>query len=192
MPRWLSRTLIGIASFVVSMLVAAAAFLAFIPSIDLLAIPGDLLNYLSGEPLGGMGKFYLATVAQFAKFAAPFALIAAVMGEMKSYRSWSYYTLCGAGLAVLGYLIWQESRAAPTGSSSDDFNLLAYAAFVIAGAIGGLVYWYLAGSRAGSAPFLGSRPSASIRSPQTPSRPLGSSKTGSDRDSKNRSASVRS
>lgn len=191
MPRWLSRTLTGVASFIVALCAAAVAFLTFVPTIDLAAIPGDLVGYLSGDPLGKMGTYFLATVGQFAKFAAPFALIAAVLGEMKSYRSWWYYTVCGTGLALLGYLIWQESRTA-SAAAPDEMNLLVYAAYAVAGAIGGLVYWYLAGRNAGSASFLGTRPGSTYKSASGPAKSSTPGKSSTDRDTKNKSAAAKS
>jgi hypothetical protein len=186
MPHWLSRSVIGIIGFVAAMLASALAFLAFIFQPEQLAsIPGELFD----DKLGKMGAFYLATAGQFAKFSAPFVLIAAILGEMKSYRSWVYYTLCGAVLALLGYTIWQESRIAPP--TSEDLNVLAYAAFAVAGAIGGLVYWLIAGRTAGASPFIDQKIKQPTKTPPSTSKPAsGSGKPTSN--GKNKTAQMKS
>ncbi|MFM1814186.1 MAG: hypothetical protein RLZ98_881 [Pseudomonadota bacterium] len=79
-------------------------------------------------------------------FAAPFALLAVIVGEWQAIRSWSFYVLTGLAIAAAGFatLYSGENPGQPT--IINQYALLAYFA---AGLVGGFVYWLFAGKYAG-------------------------------------------
>lgn len=79
-------------------------------------------------------------------FAAPFALVAAAIGEWRSLRNWTYYALVGMAIALVGFLAHYsgEVQGQPT-----IVNNYALSAFLTSGFVGGLVYWLFSGRLAG-------------------------------------------
>jgi hypothetical protein len=78
-------------------------------------------------------------------FSAPFALIAVALGEWQGIRSWLYYVLAGIGIAGAGF--FAQYTGEPDGATI--VNDYALRAFLVTGVVAGLVYWAVAGRRAG-------------------------------------------
>lgn len=137
------RFLIG---FVLACLVAAAVKVGFvITPVELLA--SNEQQWISA------GQLALLVATQTAVFAAPFALLAAIVGEWQAIRGASYYVVTGVAIAAAGFLALysSESLGQPT-----IVNPYAIAAYFAAGIAGGFAYWLFAGRRAGRDRFVNS------------------------------------
>lgn len=88
----------------------------------------------------------LLAATHTAIFASAFALIAAGVAEYLQIRSIPYYVLAGAVITVLGFIAQFSSE---TAGQATIFNNYALRAFVTAGLVSGLVYWFAAGRYAG-------------------------------------------
>ncbi len=107
--------------------------------------PAELFSLQSdeaGRRLSTAGLLALASGSWAAVFAAPLALIAAVIAERRAISEWFYYTIVAVLAAGIGFLAQyvSELQGAPT-----IFNNYALAAFMTAGVAAGLVYWLIAG-----------------------------------------------
>lgn len=140
----LGRILRVLFSFAVACLAAglAKAFFATTPS-ELSALPPDVAadrmqHVLESGAFAGI---------QSMVFAAPFALVAAAIGEWRGLRNWTYYALAGIAIALIGFLSHysNEVQGQPT-----IVNNYALSAFLTAGFVGGLVYWLFSGRVSGS------------------------------------------
>jgi hypothetical protein len=109
--------------------------------------------------------FFVYTPAELATsdvFAAPFALIAAIIAEWRDIRSWTYYVLAGIVIAAIGFLAQYSSEGA---GDTSIVNNYATSAFLATGFVAGLAYWLVAGQWAGA-------PESNVRPDITrPSRP---------------------
>ena len=131
------RVLIG---FVLACLAAGTTIVLFVHT------PPELVSQPApGERLPEAGVWALAAATHFAKFAAPFALIAAVFAEWRNIGSWTYYVLIGIAVAVTGFLAQHASEAAGQASILHNYAL---SAFLATGFVGGFVYWLFAGRHA--------------------------------------------
>ncbi|MEZ5855618.1 MAG: hypothetical protein R3D67_13075 [Hyphomicrobiaceae bacterium] len=110
--------------------------------------------------------------AQAGLFAAPFALVIAVIGEWRANRRWTFYALAGLLLALLGFLAQHSTEQVGQPTIVNNYALTA---FVTSGFVGGLVYWLFSGRLAGG-PGLMSEPD--IAEPK-PSPAVGAGKTAS-------------
>ena len=79
-------------------------------------------------------------------FSAPFALVAAAIGEWQSIRSWVYYALAGLAIAIAGFIAIHFGE---TGGANSIVNQYAIIAYLCAGLVGGWVYWLFSGRYAG-------------------------------------------
>lgn len=129
------RVLFG---FVLACLAAGVVQLAF-------ALPTDVLTD-DVDKLMAAGELAALTATHSGVFAAPFALVAAAIGEWQSIRNWFYYTLSGIAIAVAGFIALYSGEA--TGQATI-VNSYALAAYLCAGLVGGLVYWLIAGRLSG-------------------------------------------
>jgi hypothetical protein len=129
------RVLFG---FLVAALAAGAVQLAF-------AMPNDVLTD-DIYRLASAAEHAALTATHSGVFAAPFALVAAAIGEWQSIRSWVYYALSGIAIAIAGFIALYSGEA--TGQPTI-VNNYALAAFLSAGLTGGMTYWSLAGRWAG-------------------------------------------
>jgi hypothetical protein len=111
------------------------------------AAPGQVLT---GDParLSDAAIPILLTATHSAVFSAPFALVAAAIGEWQSIRGIVYYVLSGIAIAVAGFIALYSGE---TGGARSIVNQYAVAAYLSAGLAGGLVYWLCAGRLAGDA-----------------------------------------
>jgi drug/metabolite transporter (DMT)-like permease len=89
------------------------------------------------------------TATHSAMFAAPFALIAAAIGEWQGIRNWSYYALAGVAIAVAGFLAQYQGEDVTQPTIVNNYALTA---FLTSGFIGGIVYWLFSGRDAGGRP----------------------------------------
>lgn len=130
------RVLFG---FIVASLAAGLALVLFVNT------PNELAAEMSGDRLSETGVLALAVGTQAAVFAAPFAFIGAALSEWKGYANWLYSAAVGVIIAVIGFAVQYAGEA---GGIATILNSYALAAFIVAGLVGGLVYWLLAGAAA--------------------------------------------
>lgn len=129
--------------FIVASLAAALTLVLFVYTpAELLALPADM----RGDRIGEAGLFTLAVVPHVAMFAALFALVSAVFAERRGITAWSYYALVGVGIAAVGFLTQHFSEAPGQSTILQNYALIA---FLVAGAVGGTVYWFFSGRYAG-------------------------------------------
>lgn len=95
------------------------------------------------EALLDAGLYALAAALALGRFSLVIAAAAIVIAEAARLRSWLYYA--AAGLLSAGYALSTLAPAAPEANGT----LRETAVFVAAGLAGGLVYWLVAGRRAG-------------------------------------------
>lgn len=139
MIRALFRVLVGL---VFASLVAGLVTVAFVITPAELAAAGNALE----ARLDSFWMLTLLTATHSFIFAAPFGLIAAVIGEWQSLRSPMYYVSIGVLIAMAGFAAQFSSE---TGAAASIANNYAFKAFLTAGFFGGLAYWMLAGRSAG-------------------------------------------
>ena len=130
------RVLLG---FVIACLVGAVVQLAF-------ATPNDVLTD-DTDRLSWTGEQILLAATHSAVFSAPFALVAAAIGEWQSIRSWVYYALAGIAIAIAGFIALYSGET--TIGPNSIVNNYALAAYLCAGLAGGLAYWLVSGRTAG-------------------------------------------
>lgn len=139
----LIRILRIVMAFLVGCFAAALAMVLFVltPS-EILGLPPDV----RADRLAKSLELATFVSAQMALFSAPFALVTVAVGEMLQKRSWSYYAAAGLIIAGLGFFAQHASEqiGQPT-----IVNNYAFTAFAVAGFLGGLLYWLLAGRFAG-------------------------------------------
>ncbi len=136
-----------IINIVISFLLACLAagltkvLFATTPS-ELAGLPPDV----AADKMAKVVDWTLSSGAINAIFAAPFALVAAAIGEWRRLHNWIYYALTGVAISLIGFLSHysNENPGAPT-----IVNNYALTAFLTAGFVGGLVYWLFAGRSAG-------------------------------------------
>ena len=138
--RTVLRVFLG---FIVAILAAAAIEVLF-------AHPPTGWAEQEGETVASqmlaLGVLTLKAATHTAIFSALFALIVIVIGEWLHLRSWFFYTATGAVIAFGGFL---AQYAAEQASWPTIVNTYALVAFITAGAVGGWVYWFVAGRNAG-------------------------------------------
>ncbi len=109
------------------------------------ATPNDVFTG-DVEKLSWSVEQVLLAATHCAVFSAPFALVAAAIGEWQSIRSWVYYVLSGVAIAIAGFIALYSGE---TGGAGSIVNSYALAAFLTAGLVGGFVYYIFAGRVAG-------------------------------------------
>ena len=130
------RVLVG---FMLACLVGAVIQLAF-------ATPNDVLTD-DTDRLSWAGEHALLIATHSAVFSAPFALVAAAIGEWQSIRSWVYYALSGIAIAIAGFIALYSGET--TSGANSIVNNYALAAYLCAGLAGGIAYWLISGRMAG-------------------------------------------
>jgi hypothetical protein len=125
--------------FIMACFAAAATMVGFV------ATPAEIAH---GDPntLAAAGALTLLTAIESARFAAPFALIAASTAEWRGIRGWMYYAIAGIAIAIAGFAAQYASASAGQPALVDNYVLTA---FLTAGFVGGIVYWLFAGRLAG-------------------------------------------
>lgn len=74
------------------------------------------------------------------------AVIAFQYAESNGIRSWVYYELVGAAVAIAAYWLAHGTEATPVASEGNTYSTIA---FGVAGAVLGLLYWLFSGRYAG-------------------------------------------
>ena len=129
------RVLIG---FAVACLVAGYVQVLFAVTPAELVVAGD-------ERLGEAAMWGLVSATQIAVFAAPFAVLAAVISEWQGIRSFAYHAIVAMAIAVAGFGLIHATESA---SEASIVNSYAMAAYLTSGFVGGLIYWLFAGRSA--------------------------------------------
>lgn len=132
-----------LAGFLLACLSAGVVQVLFVVTPEqLLEGPANVFVDRAGET----GVLALLAATHAAIFSIAFALIVAGIGEWIPIRSPFYYIGAGAGIALLGFAAQFASEVA---GQPTVFNPYAITAFLTSGALAGLVYWLIAGNRAG-------------------------------------------
>lgn len=132
----LLRVLLG---YLAAVLAAGLVLVGFVVTpLDLVGLAGEALR----ERLGMAGLLALAAATHAAIFASPFALLAVLVGEWQRFREAGYYGVVGIAIGLAGFFAQHASE--PEGSPTI-VNSYAFAAYVTAGLVGGLVYWRISG-----------------------------------------------
>jgi hypothetical protein len=138
------RAVLVVFGFVLACLAAALTLVLFVYTpAELVALPSDV----AADRLSEVGLLTLAAATHCVVFAAPLALLAALVGEVRRIGSWTYYVIAGIAIAVLGFLAqhWSETADQPT-----ILNNYALIAFLTTGFVAGLAYWLVCGRSAGA------------------------------------------
>lgn len=129
------RVLVG---FAVACVVAGFVQVLFAVTPAELVVAGD-------DRLGEAATWGLLSATQIAVFAAPFALLAAVISEWQGIRSFAYHAIVAMAISVAGFGLIHATESA---SEASIVNSYAMAAYLTSGFVGGLVYWLFAGRSA--------------------------------------------
>ena len=111
------------------------------------ATPNDVLTD-DPDRLSWSVEQVLLAATHSAVFSAPFALVAAAIGEWQTIRSWVYYALAGIAIAVAGFIALYSGETSTTNSIVNQYAIIAY---LCSGLVGGWVYWLISGRLAGDA-----------------------------------------
>jgi hypothetical protein len=128
--------------------------------------PADLIGATGSSAADdGWSQLWLTTLVaatQSTIFSAPFALVAAAIGEWHRVRDWTYYAMSGIVIALLGFTAEWLSEETGQGWSvvNSNYPLIA---FLTTGFVAGWVYWAFAGRRAG----VSTTPAAGSETPAT-------------------------
>jgi hypothetical protein len=109
------------------------------------ATPNDVLTD-NPDRLSWSIEQVLLAATHSAVFSAPFALVAAAIGEWQSIRSWVYYALAGLAIAIAGFIAIHFGESAGPNTIVNQYAILA---FLCAGVVGGWIYWLFSGRFAG-------------------------------------------
>jgi hypothetical protein len=131
------RVIIG---FVIACLAAGLSMVLFVYT------PVELAGDLASDRVSEAGLLALAAATHSAVFAAPFALIGAIIGEWQRIGSWMYYVLVAIVIAAIGFLAQYWTEGAGEASIVNNY---AVTAFIVTGFVAGFVYWLFAGRYAG-------------------------------------------
>ena len=137
------RGIQAIVGFGIACLAAALTLVLFVYT------PAETLGMPSGmraDRLAEAWQFTLAVTPHVARFSAVFALLGIALAEARNIAGWPYYVLVGTGIAVAGFLIQHLSEGPGQPTILQNYALVA---FLVAGAVGGLVYWYVSGRYVG-------------------------------------------
>lgn len=140
------RVLVG---YLLACLAAAVVQVLFVMTpAQLSELPSDV----AADRISRGAIWALAVATHSAIFAAPLAVVATAMGEWREMRGWLYYALVAIAITMVGYAAQYMGEAASEPSIANNY---AFTAFLTSGFVGGLVYWIVAGRKAGNprAPF---------------------------------------
>ena len=129
----------AIFGFVLGCLAAAATLVLFVYTpVELASLPSDI----GSDRLAEAGLFTLVVTPHVMLFAALPALIFILFAEGRSIGTWPFYVGLGLAVAVLGFLAQHFSEAPGQATILQNYALIA---FLLAGSVGGLVYWLFSG-----------------------------------------------
>ncbi len=157
------RVLIG---FAVACLAAGFVQVLFAVTPAELVVAGD-------DRLGEAATWGLLSATQIAVFAAPFALLAAIVSEWQGIRSFAYHAIVAMAIAVAGFGLIHVTEST---SEASIVNSYAMAAYLTSGFVGGLIYWLFAGRSANRASHAqlrmeSDRQSSAVESVPPPAQP---------------------
>lgn len=109
------------------------------------ATPNDVLTDDADRLSWSIEQVMLAATHS-AVFSAPFALVAAAIGEWQSIRSWVYYALAGVAISIAGFIALYSGETSGPNSIVNQYATIAY---LCSGLVGGWIYWLLSGRVAG-------------------------------------------
>lgn len=139
LARLAARILIAPVGFVCGVIAAFATVAA-------VATGGLNDTHLFPEEIAILGYDLTINAATVALLFAPLmgapAIVAVLISEMFSLRSWIFYAAAGAGSALLPWSLAPSSFEGPVFTTSQ---------VIAAGLVGGLVHWLIAGRNAGLA-----------------------------------------
>jgi hypothetical protein len=124
---------------------ALASFTAAVTLVLFVYAPSDLASLrtdLNGARLLEAAYFAVIITLWIIVAGAVPALAGILYGEVRKIAGWTFYALVGLGTALLGFFLQHasESRGEPS-----IFQAYALFAFLVAGLLGGLVYWVSSG-----------------------------------------------
>jgi len=135
----IARVLWVFLGLVLAFLAAGLAIVLFVDTpLELLAAGPD--------KAAESGLLALAAATHSAVFAAPLALATVILGERRRFAGVLFYVVAGILIAAIGFLVeyWAQE-----GDAASIANTYAVLAFLVSGLVGGLIYWLVAGRRAG-------------------------------------------
>lgn len=119
-----------ILGFIAAVLAAGVVQVLFVAGLDGVRAGGPV-------PIEGMGLLILLAATQSAVFAAPFALLAAVVAAWLPTRSRLYFIAAGLAIGLGGFFAQHVGESGP----STILNRYALTAYAVSGLAAGLVYW---------------------------------------------------
>lgn len=128
-----------LAGYILASVAAGLMQVAFVlPPYELVGADADRLT--------AAGIWLLLATLHSGIFGAPFGLVALVLAEWRRFRGPIYYAAVGFGIAMLGFLAQVSGQGfeQPT-----KVLLYVLTAFTVAGIGAGLIYWLVAGRKAG-------------------------------------------
>jgi hypothetical protein len=135
----LLRVVRVLTGFALASFAAAATLVLFVYApVDTASLSTDL----NGARLLQAGYFALVITPWVGLSAAPPALAGVFYAEAQKIAGWPFYVFAGLGTAFAGFLLQHlsESHGGP-----GIFEAYALIAFLVAGIVGGLVYWAASG-----------------------------------------------
>ena len=145
---------------------ALACFAAALTLVLFVLTPGEILGLSSAIRADRVGNAFELTAlvtVHIALFSAPLVLVSAVISEMLAIRQWIYHTLTGLLVAGLGFFVQRSTEQIGLPAIVNNYALTA---FLVAGFVGGLVYWIVAGRFAGQGVATARPPGTGAGSPE--------------------------
>ncbi len=134
------RTILrALVAFAFACLIAGLVIVLFVNT------PAELMTLPLAQRLQSLestGILILAAATHSAIFAAPFALIAILLGAILKNSSIFFYSLAGLAISLFGFA---ALHLGTTTQATTILNLYAGSAYALSGLVGGYVYWLLAG-----------------------------------------------
>jgi uncharacterized membrane protein len=128
--------------FIAAVLIAGAVQVMFVAGIEL--VDGSL----TGSRLEALGLLTLLAATQSAVFAAPFAVLAALVSGWQPIGSRLYFIAVGLAVGLAGFL----TQYAGEGGAQTILNRYALAAYAASGLAAGYVYWLVGVQKSRPAP----------------------------------------
>lgn len=119
-----------ILGFIAAALTAGIVQVLFVAGLDGVRTGGPV-------PIEGMGLLVLLAATQSAVFAAPFAVLAAVVAAWLPVRSRFYFLGVGLAIGLGGFFAQHVGESGP----HTILNRYALTAYAVSGLAAGLVYW---------------------------------------------------
>ena len=128
---------------------AVACFGAGLTMVLFVMTPGEIAGLppdVAGDRLSKGFELATFVAVQAALFSAPFALVAAAVGEALRNREWTYYVLAALIIAGLGFFAQHSTEQVGQPTIVNNYALTA---FLTTGFVSGMLYWLFSGRLAG-------------------------------------------